>query len=75
VATTLADTQAEIVKTKAAIEAAEYALAYSQGDRSATRQRITDLQERLARLSRQERELTAYAAGATNPMFVTPKWS
>lgn len=74
-AVTLADTQAEIVKTKAAIEAAEYALAYGQGDRTATRQRITDLEVRLARLRRQEAELTAYAAGATNPMFVTPTWS
>jgi len=75
VAITLAEIQAEIVKTKSAIEAAEYALAYSQGDRTATRQRITDLQERLARLRRDEDSLTAYAAGATNPLFITPSWS
>lgn len=73
-ATTLAATQAEIVKTKAAIEAAEYAMSYGQGDRTATRQRITDLELRLARLARQERELTAYSSGATNPGIVTPKW-
>lgn len=73
-AVTLADTQAEIVKTKAAIEAAEYALAYSQGDRSATRQRIIDLEIRLARLARQERELTAAGAGALNPGIITPTW-
>lgn len=73
-ATTLAATQAEIVKTKAAIEAAEYALSYGQGDRTATRQKLTDLESRLARLARQERELTAYAAGAHNPGIITPRW-
>lgn len=72
---TLAETQAEIVKTKAAIEAAEYALAYSQGDRTATRQRLLDLESRLWRLARQERELTAAGAGATNPCVITPSWS
>jgi septal ring factor EnvC (AmiA/AmiB activator) len=74
VATTLSDTQAEIVKTKAAITAAEYALQYGQGDRTATRQRLTDLEMRLARLARQERELIARAAGAYNPGIITPRW-
>lgn len=74
-ATTLAETQAEIVKTKAAIEAAEYARSYGQGDRTAIRQQLTDLETRLARLSRQERELQAYSAGAYSPGIVTPTWS
>lgn len=73
-ATTLAETQADIVRTKAAITAAEYALSYGQGDRNAVRQRLTDLEMRLARLARQERELTAYGAGAVNPGIVTPRW-
>ena len=72
--TTLADTQAEIAKTKAAITAAEYAMSYGQGDRTAVRQRITDLETRLARLSRQERELTAAGSGANNPTVLTPSW-
>jgi hypothetical protein len=75
VARSLADVQADLVKNAADIEAAGYALAYGQGDRTATRQRITDLEARQWRLRREEAELTAYAAGATNPRIITPTWT
>lgn len=73
--TTLADKQVELDKALAALNAARYAVAYGQGDRSVTRARLPELEMHVARLSREVRELTAAAAGATNPLFVTPTWS
>lgn len=72
--TTLAEKQTELDHAKASLNAARYAVAYGQGDRSVTRARLPELEEHVARLSREVREMTAYAAGATNPMFVTPTW-
>ena len=71
---TLAEKQTELTAAKLALAAAEKVAAYSQGDRQQTRQGLQDLEARVARVAREVDELTAAAAGATNPMFITPTW-
>ena len=68
---TLAEVEAEIVLARDALRAASFAQSYNQGDRNLSRAPITHLEQRLARLCRERDELTAAAAGATNPMMVT----
>jgi len=72
---TLAEKQTELTAAKNALAAAEKVASYSQGDRQQTRQQITDLERRVARLSREVDELTAAAAGADNPLLITPSWT
>ena len=72
---TLAEKQTELTAAKLALGAAEKVAAYSQGDRQQTRQGLRDLEARVARIAREVDELTAAAAGANNPMFITPTWT
>lgn len=73
--TTLAEKETQLAAFKAAYDAARFAFAYGQGDRSVTRQRLSDLAIEIARISREIRELTAAGNGANNPGVVTPTWS
>lgn len=72
---TLAEKQAELTAAKNALAAAEKVAAYTQGDRQQTRQNIENLEARVARIAREVDELTAAAAGATNPLAITPTWT
>jgi chromosome segregation ATPase len=72
---TLSEKQAELTAAKAALAAAEKVAAYTQGDRQQTRQGLRDLETRVARIAREVDELTAAAAGANNPMMITPTWT
>jgi hypothetical protein len=72
--TTLAAKQAELAQARSALEAARYAVSYGQGDRSVTRARLPELEQHVARLAREVRELQAAAAGATSPQMITPSW-
>lgn len=72
---TLAEKQAELVVAKDALNAARFAVGYSQGDRSLQRARVAELEQHVARIAREIRELTAYSQGADNPMVVTASWT
>lgn len=72
---TLSEKQAELTEAKNALAAARKVAAYSQGDRQQTRQQLETLEANVARVAREVDELTAAAAGASNPILVTPTWS
>jgi len=72
---TLAEKQAELTAAKNALDAATKVASYAQGDRQQTRQQITDLERRVSRIAREIDELTAAAAGADNPIIITPSWT
>lgn len=71
---TLADKEAELVKAKDALNAARLAISYNQGDRSLQRAGITDLENHVARISREVREMQAAASGSKNSGAITPSW-
>jgi hypothetical protein len=71
---TLAEVIAEIAVIRGSLNAASFRKSYGIGDRSFTGPSIPELEARLSRLCREQDELTAAAAGATNPMFTTAVW-
>lgn len=67
----LTDKQAELIRAKDALNAARLAQSYGQGDRSLQRANLSDLEIHVARIQRDIDALTALAAGAVSPLFVT----
>ena len=72
---TLAAKQAELVLAKDALNAARLAQSYGQGDRSLQRANLAILEQHCSRIAREIDELTALAAGARNPLFVSASWN
>lgn len=73
-AVTLTEIQTDIVNVKAAIDKVLTAQSYGKGDKNLQRVQLADLEKRLASLTRTEAQLTAAAAGATNPAVITASW-
>lgn len=72
---TLAGKQAELVLAKDALNAARLAQSYGQGDRSLQRANLAILESHVSRIQTDIDSLTAQAAGARNPLFVTAGWN
>ena len=72
---TLTAKQTELTAAKTALENARVALSYGIGDRQIAREGVIVLEQSVARIQREIDELTAAAAGAKNPIFITPTWS